>query len=51
MKIFKYNNQGGIAHDASSLTRLSASVSNGLATIHRRIYFEAENVYEDAMDI
>lgn len=51
MKIFKYKNTGGIANDESQLTRLAASVSNGLATIHRRIYFEAENANEDAMDI
>jgi len=51
MKIFKYKNTGGIDNDESQLTRLAASVSNGLATIHRRIYFEAENANEDAMDI
>ena len=51
MKIFKYNDQGGIDHDESQLTRLSATVSDGLATIHRRIYFVAEHPNEDAIDI
>lgn len=52
MQVFKYNNtEGGIDHDASQLTRLSATVSDGLATIHRRIYFRADAPNEDAMDI
>lgn len=51
MKIFKYKNEGGIDHDESQFTRLGASVSNGEATIHRYIYFEAEAPNEDAADI
>lgn len=57
MKVFKYNGSGGIVSsggaiiDESHLTRLNATVTDGVATIRRRIYFEAEHPYEDAMDI
>lgn len=51
MKIFKYKGEGGVDHDESQFTRLGASVSNGEATIHRHLFFEAEGPNEDAADI
>lgn len=51
MKIFMYNGEGGFTSNESQFTRLSASVSNGEATIHRYIFFEAESASEDAADI
>jgi hypothetical protein len=51
MHIFKYNEQGGVDSDESTFTRLSASVSDGNATITRRIYFVADSRNEDAADV
>lgn len=51
MKIFSYNGTGGATSDESQFTRLSASVNNGEATIHRYLFFEAESPNEDAADI
>lgn len=51
MHIFKYKGQGGANHDESMFTRMSANVTNGLATITRRMYFEADSGSEDAIDI
>ena len=51
MKIFRYKNNGGVESDESQFTRLSASVNNGEATIHRYLFFEAEREGEDAVDI
>lgn len=51
MKIFSYKGTGGATSDESQFTRLSASVNNGEATIHRYLFFEAESPNEDAADI
>ena len=51
MHIFKYNGEGGTDSDESCFTRLSASVSEGNATITRRIYFVADSRNEDAADV
>lgn len=51
MKIFRYNGQGGADHDESNFTRTEATVTNGLATITRRMYFEADSEVEDSIDV
>jgi hypothetical protein len=51
MHIFKDNGQGGQDSPASNLFRTSANISNGVTTISRVMYFEADNMNEDAVDI
>lgn len=51
MHIFAYNGLGGADHDESNFTRTEASVNNGVATIHRKMYFEADSVAEDSVDV
>lgn len=40
-----------IFDDSNTITRLGASIQDGVTTIHRRLYFIADDVSEDATDI
>lgn len=51
MHIFKYNGAGGVDHDESHFTRTEANVTNGLATITRRMFFESDGPTEDSVDV
>lgn len=51
MHILKDNGQGGQENPASNLFRTSANISGGVTTISRVMYFESDNMNEDAVDI
>ena len=51
MEIFKYNGSGGIDSDESNFTMNEVNLSNGEATISRKIYFRSTQDFEDGADV